>query len=124
MKNLVFLLILFCTLSSAQEIRAGTSKETLQRASSLCPEIAKLTEAIGLARDTGHDIEWTTTIIHNSIAPQKNEVHLIQEMVNFVYMHPEMTPYEHNKKAEPACYQYFGITPEELEALAPSLIRH
>ncbi|MGL4666656.1 MAG: hypothetical protein ACRCWR_01845 [Saezia sp.] len=115
MKKLLFFLLLFasCSLAFSQST-AEKSKESLQRAISICPEVAKLTEVIALARDIGHDILWTSNTIHASILPEQNEAILIQDLINFVYEHPEMLPYEHLKNTEPACYEAFGVTSEQI----------
>jgi len=108
-----FLLICVLNMSAfAQQPALEVSKEAQQRAQSLCPEVAKLAEVIALARDNGRNIDWTTTIVHNSILPTKNEILLIQDLLSYVYEHPNMTPYEHFKNAGPACYVAFGVTSE------------
>ena len=101
----------FCFLCSTSPFAlAQTSEDTQQttpspRAITLCPEISKLAEAVTLARDIGHERSQVFDVINQTVELNPEETQIIHTLIEYAYMHTELTPYEYSRLAIAECYK-------------------
>lgn len=72
------------------------------RAQALCPEVAKLAEAVALARDVGFSPEQTMQAMQQ--VPHLRDIQLLQQLVTYIYAMPQITPYMHSQHIQQECF--------------------
>lgn len=99
----LFAIILAATPPSSWAQLKNTSSA---RAQALCPEISKLAESVALAHNVGLTQEESIGIINQTAKFQPEEIEVVNQLITYVYAHPEMSPYEHGQNAQAQCYKH------------------
>lgn len=101
-----YLILLFFAFFLSNHLVAQEVLPKSERAKIICPEISKLAESVTLARENQMPESRTLEIINSTMKLEQGEHQVINQMVNYIYSHPEKPIYENTIYVLLECYKH------------------